>query len=63
MEAPVAATIPTLPSSPMKKEIPRRIPNLGTRLKPTPIRRGPKPERDAPLDSLERLILLLEMQL
>ena len=45
MEAPVAATNPGDSPSPMKKEIPKRIPNLGTRLKPTPTRRGPTPER------------------
>jgi hypothetical protein len=36
-----------LPSFSRKKEMASRDPNLGTRLKPTPMRRGPSPDRDA----------------
>eukprot|EP01052_Picozoa_sp_SAG31_P021829 SAG31_NODE_1707_length_7484_cov_8.798104_4_plen_174_part_00 len=36
IEAPVAATIPTSPSWPGRKEMASRMPNFGMRLKPTP---------------------------
>jgi len=41
IEAAVAAATPGFSPSPRKKEKPKRIPNLGTRLKPTPTNRGP----------------------
>jgi hypothetical protein len=47
IEAPVAATKPGDSPSPIMKEIPKRIPNLGMRLKPTPIKRGPTPDIQA----------------
>ena len=46
-DAPNADFTPMVPSSPMKKDRPSSIPNLGTRLKPTPIIRGTRPDRHA----------------
>lgn len=43
-EAPKAEETPMVPSSPRKKERPRSIPNLGTRLNPTPMIRGINPD-------------------
>ena len=48
IEAPVAAIIPTSPSSATKYEMPSRNPNFGIRLKPTPMSRGIRPESEAP---------------
>merc|ERR1719253_2482578 len=46
-DAPNAAAGLIVPSSPRTKEMPSRMPNLGTRLKPTPMRRGASPDSDA----------------
>mmetsp|Transcript_24825 Transcript_24825/g.28604 ORF Transcript_24825/g.28604 Transcript_24825/m.28604 type:complete len:205 (-) Transcript_24825:232-846(-) len=56
IDAPVAATMPTSPS-PTINEIPKRIPNLGTRLNPTPINLGITPDKDAPMGAARNTAL------